>query len=144
MREILFRGKSLNAGNMVCGDLVCWANGKTNIHVTMFDDKNKKYNFPVDPETVGQFTGLTDKNGKKIFEGDIIEDVWKVNGYIARRSVYVVVFYRSCFGYQQYLPNKSVCAFPIEDGENGIIAEDCEVIGNIHENPELLKAGAQK
>lgn len=124
MREILFRGKSLNAGNMVCGDLVCWDNGKVNIHVTMFDDKDKKYKFPVDPKTVGQFTGLYDKNGTKIFEGDIVKYCNDI-GYI----------------------NFNIGGYCIHDfdSENNpaidiIINEfSIEVIGNIYDNPELVK-----
>ena len=81
------------------------------------------YNKAVIPETIGQYTGLTDKNGKKIFEGDIVAFgeyrytvEWKQD--------------RIGYGYTETADRMLEC-----DGEH------CEVIGNIHDNPELLKEG---
>ena len=87
--------------------------------------------YKVDPSTIGQFTGLTDKNGVKIFEGDIIEFDHPYNG----KSIHAVVqdgcgwnlsnFYASCFDYPG-------CAF--SEGTKYMT-----VIGNVHDNPELLE-----
>lgn len=74
----------------------------------------------VDPKTIGQYTGLKDKNGKKIFEGDIVKSKYGV--------------FKSKVEW-----NDSFCGFfPFCNNETGIFADECEVIGNIYENKELL------
>lgn len=124
-REILFRGKNAH-GDWLFGDLT----GRDTIHYdTSFCDGDGNcqwWGSKVDPETVGQFTGLTDKNGKKIFEGDIM----KAYPIIAADRVEDTSFYVAV--------KWSECCFVA----NGLLgkrqAEISEVVGNIHENPELL------
>ena len=135
MREILFRGKRCDNGEWVQGYyiraehhwhkhgihkdwIVCGASANGG----WFALHNK---YAVKAETVGQFTGLTDKNGKKIFEGDIC----KVGNLI-----YKVVFEYSCWWFN-ILSNKVYCC----PAFNSHCGEHCEIIGNIHDNPELLE-----
>lgn len=136
MREILFRGKTLN-GLWVYGDLL---NGGYDYDAAI-REKHDKAVTRVFPETVGQFAGLTDKNGKKVFEGDILKftDVPADYEWIGR-----VEFGNPNeeynWGFQLvYIkgekPNTDIlCWFDME--EAGAFAE---VIGNIHDNPELLE-----
>lgn len=113
MREILFRGKRKEDDEWVYGFLV------SQKHIGDWVTA-----YPVDPNTVGQFTGLTDKDGKKIFEGDIVEishdaysgargEAFFKNGSFMLKNVSDVL---SLYGFLPW----------------------CEVIGNIHDNPELL------
>lgn len=139
MREILFRGKALD-NNWYYGvplvfteDYVCMTAPHT-------------YNKSVIPETVGQYTGLTDKNGTKIFEGDIVEI--EEHGYIPTKYKGFVVLKNGCFGveynYRVIFYEKSLfhrfghIEHWQEMGASGTITYSYEVIGNIHDNPELF------
>ena len=135
MREILFRAKRIDNGEWIQGHLftvwddafILW--GATN------DTPNMKQ---VDPETVCQFTGLTDKNGVKIWEGSIIE-------YVPTNTILQVVYINGGFAVT-HMPNAySPINWEIEgEGEDYdfAISNDyltkSEVLGNIFDNPELL------
>lgn len=85
------------------------------------------------PESVGQFTGLKDKNGKEIYEGDILSEKWKVEVYCSITGAYMVKFHNNPKGNKPeklhtYLQKRTTAGCP----------EDCEIIGNIYQNPELL------
>ena len=130
MREILFRGKLKSNGEWSFGNLNVSLRGT--VIITPDETPIGKYG-QVIPETVGQYTGLTDKNGKKIFEGDIVrfydkdwtangiatvdfeKGRWKINGHYTTKlsSIVWLDLYRTGFEY--------------------------EVIGNIYDNPELLE-----
>lgn len=136
MREILFRGKNSN-GNWIYGNL----NFYPDINRT-FIRKNNKELLPsfqssleeeVNKKTVGQCVGLTDKNGTKIFEGDIVkaqDDIFGspfCNGITGK-----VVYEETAFFIEPQNPVESQWLF-----------NECavyEVIGNIHDNPELLES----
>ena len=91
----------------------------------------------VDPETVGQFTGLYDKNGKKIFEGDIvIYDNTPYNAY-GHKVIGEIVWHKWAWKcrYKEY---GSTYHYAI--GAEDFFGPKSEVIGNIHDNPELMRA----
>ena len=121
MRKILFRGKRLDNGEWVYGLLVDIL--KECARLRMVVNGFVKY-ITVKSSTIGQYTGLTDKNGKKIFEGDIIFDP-------ETKENYIVEFDEGgfCAGDMFLQAYISFDEF------------DSEVIGNIHDNPELLKGG---
>ena len=135
MREILFRGKRVDNGEWETGSLV-YARMGTSEEQASIADKMTAYHTPVIPETVGQYTGLTDKNGTRIFEGDIVRyelhDITNtaVTKYGAPKEDSL------CYGW--YLDdNNGNTAFLL--CKNFIKDYNCQVIGNIHDNPELLK-----
>lgn len=130
MREILFRGKNVIGGQWLNGDLIHTTTGKAPMIRT--HGKNSAISHMVDPDTVGQYTCLTDKNGKRIFEGDIIKipDDYDTYGMNAG-EVYEVYF---GFGGFRLKPKyrKNARGYFLED------SGEVEVIGNIHDNNELL------
>ncbi len=136
MREILFRGKRVDNGEWVEGDsLIHSMYKKGDVCIGVVEGMGIH---SVLPETVGQYTGLTDKNGKKIFEGDIIFCSQEINGNFIDRHIEFgfVEMKHGAFGLHRkqgwYRPFKDW----LEDYEY-------EIIGNIHDNPELLKGGAE-
>ena len=136
MREILFRGKRADNGEWVEGAYMpyyySFRFGKEAAISTNDDVLQKTYRYPVDPTTVGQYTGLTDKKGKKIFEGDIVKNKFNIP------NKHYVIKYDSLLG--AFIgEDGSTMHFTTFDGDSELF----EVIGNIHDNPELLK-GAQE
>ena len=120
MREILFRGKRTDNNEWIEGSFL----DKNNIGI-FYDDTEESdcivHIFSVIPETVEQYTGLTDKNGKKIFEGDIVKGTFFGFPFIVEDYVFSIVWQEDVTGYRaNYF-------------------ENVEVIGNIHDNPELLE-----
>lgn len=126
MREILFRGRGntkYNDGEWYYGVPIRDFEGDWQICT----DNSKR---TVIPETIGQYTGLADKNGTKIFEGDIVDVLYDVNyiGVAAERiGVFEVVFHNGCF-----MKQKGGVRYHF------IPSDKCTVIGNIYDNPELL------
>lgn len=135
MREILFRGKRVDDGQWVYGCYYELDMGKVMISTCI-----KREAYEVQHETVGQFTGLTDKKGNKIFEGDIVHAVYQV-GYVGCKNVDYgigVVKYRASYyggaSYEIEIIGDSGSRVFTASLENGV-----EVIGNVYDNPELLK-----
>ena len=128
MREILFRGKTEKA-EWVEGGLLYDEEQNEAYIAEHFEDKSA-YLRPIIPETVGQYTGLTDNNGKKIFEGDIVEGL----DFTAEDGGYgIVTFDDGAFEVVGSCDNIIVGTF-----HENYYGKDFEVIGNIHDNPELL------
>lgn len=140
MREILFRGKRLNNGEWVYGSYV-YQYGAHEIYLPSTDG-NGFDNYNINPETVGQYTGLVDRNGNKIFEGDI---------FLLDCDLLAIVIFK-CGSY--CLEVRGFCGCFTESGYDecgggfGVIEcepidwyciRDMETLGNIHDNPELLK-----
>ena len=121
MREILFRGKRLDNGKWIYGCLRQYQTGAAGIC-----DRVQLRTYHVDPETVGQYTGLKDKNGKKIFEGDILTHDGKWPDYVK----YGEWNCSCCHG---------VYGWVLNDDDLRFHEQSLEVAGNIHDNPELLK-----
>ena len=124
-REILFRGKQLSNGEFIEGSLTVDCHGNCCIYHPLNVPIGGGFQyFDVDPETVGQYTGIDDREGDKIFEGDI----FKIG---AENNIYTVRFDYGCFlAYE-------------DDVQVGILAELSTMfikkIGNIYDNKELLK-----
>lgn len=123
MRTIKFRGKDIETGEWVYGDLIQRMGYMPSILYPYEHDGKIRYaERAVKRDTVGQFTGLTDKNGKEIYEGDIYR-------YDNPDSINEV----------SYCAGGGFAGFditPAKHNENRLL--DVEVIGNIHDNPELL------
>ena len=139
MREILFRGKRVDNDEWLYGDLRHWRNGTVGIH----SDELKR-TLPVHPETVGQFTGLTDKNGKEIFEGDVIRAHYANVPPERCEHIEKVVFRKGRFcGMYENGTMKTWAGLPDGTqhlpGDRSVWMDWCEVIGTIHDNPELLE-----
>ena len=144
MRGILFRGKSVETNEWVYGSYILEKYGNTPYicyfeYGTFVNIKQVE----VIPETVGQFTGLTDMNGKKIFEGDIVSTKYK----LGRGHYYVFEVYY----------NENLCHFALTINRGSytknkqydwleltsLKANKVEAIGNIHDNIELLKVNVE-
>lgn len=150
MREIKFRGKNLNTKEWVYGDLLQWNDGETaiGVHGQFIDDGyhfNENYDKTpyVDETTVGQYTSLKDKNGKEIYEGDLIKapsgriyavifSTWK---HEEKREFPKVIDLYEHTGWCISLDGVNPCEL--------LDSEVCQgsVIGSVYDNPELLKGG---
>ena len=128
MREILFRGKHTRTGEWIEGLLWKKKYHSDKYFISCFPDKDDNEEaFIVFPKTVGQYTGLTDKNGKKIFEDDIVkvtDDNGEMN--VCSCGIGYVLFYDGVW----YIDDE------VNDGLYDVSKiYDIEVIGNIHDNP---------
>ena len=135
IREILFRGKRTDNSEWVKGYYLNQRESLTD-KKACYIATNNGYGFnyiSVDPSTVGQYTGLTDKNGTRIFEGDIIEIVDIFNETIRG----VVYWCNGAFWAGCTTPDGNESFHGI-----GYLPVECaHIIGNIYDNPELLKGG---
>ena len=137
MREILFRGKRLDNGEWVEGWYEMYPFGRWPVKTSIIPSEEAKdghyEHVKVDSSTVGQYTGLNDKNGKRIFEGDIVK-----TSDITHESVIQIP------GESFEIAMRKGCWVMVagEDWDFLETNHECiQVIGNIHGNQELLKGG---
>lgn len=153
MREVLFRGKRVDNGEWVIGYYFHYETCHEHFIIT-----DMSYDTPdmeqVIPETVGQYTGLTDKNGKKIFEGDIVKSKHTAFTDSDKKPKYSydlekqeseygypkIIYYRNyvvqLYDARYRIKNKNITHYI---NYNFIYNHEVEVVGNIHDNPELLE-----
>lgn len=139
MREIIFRGKRIDNGEWVYGHIYSQVDLPDTIEEELYwyikpIGSESWVSYRVDPSTIGQYTGLKDKNGERIFEGDVCRFREWSNGEMCWVG-------KVHWEHQQFMisggPNKE-CEIMFELCMSRFIPENIEVIGNIHDNPELL------
>lgn len=164
-REILFRGKRKDNGEWVYGDLTHGvANKRKNMYIlplahnlAYLEGCDPLDGYNVSPETVSQFTGLTDKNEKKIFEGDIVRvceyendfffegtefrNEFSLQDIIGKKSyeyIAPIIYEHSNFYVRDKKDTETCISCFHGDQRHSFPIFEIEVIGNIHDNPELL------
>lgn len=145
-REIKFRGKRVNGGEWVYGMTISNGTIKRKINNIFFEVAENKW-VGVLPETLGQYTGLKDKDGKEIYEGDILKTSRGFIGQVVfgraeeecRHKVFgrMVIDCYTTYGWIFVRGDGYRCAIDDELLEG-------EIIGNIHDNPELMKGGSNE
>lgn len=149
-REILYKAKRTDTKEWVEGCLLIdYVSGQYFIHAfgNCLNESDKVgeegclkfFAYEVDPETVCQYTGLTDRKGRKIFEGDIVKAEFSFNDFVRDRvehkeHIYEISYHEKyCYFYLKRKNNNLLF-----DGNWSYALMEIEVIGNIFDNPELL------
>lgn len=137
MREILFRGKRVDNGEWIEG---FYAHSGEKKYILIDNDIAVGYLAmkEVNPDTIGQYTGLTDKNGTKIFEGDIVKVRLLYSDGERATEITTVVYDENncCYSPMNWKESCLWCDYSTS-------IKEIEVIGNIYDNPELLRSGIE-
>lgn len=129
MREILFRGKKIDGGEWIKGFYAENGHGSSNIQ-----PKCKFFGYLVKPETVGQFTNMTDCINNLLFEGDLVKAFDDKKYEFDQSYIGIVKFVGGAFGVEWHA-KKFQTFMPFRDIESNIM-----LVGNIFDNPEMLKS----
>ena len=151
MREILFRGKMLDTGTWVEGAFCLkdcddpFGELQDRPSIIKYAPPHDGYWFRVIPETVGQLTGLFDKNGMKIFEGDVVRftsspGFYSYVGEVVFRKGAFCIKYKPSYSKTDHFHRIGETDRWQDMGASGDITHSYELMGNIHDNPELLAA----
>jgi uncharacterized phage protein (TIGR01671 family) len=138
MREIKFRGKRIDDGEWIYGDLFSNIAGQTfirEIRAICYADEGpseEQHDYEIDPKTIGEFAGLHDSKGREVYEGDILSIPHGWSGYYEEKA---------------HLAN-----IEWDDGDmrfyfshpDDVNIRECEIIGNIHENPTMIDYEIEK
>lgn len=124
MREILFRGKRVDNGTWAYGDLL-----HCDYEMEIDSESLGENGGYIIPETVGQYTGLKDKSGTKIFEGDIVEILLS-----GKHGIGIVEYGKSGISAYVAMSHSVYSNYVLNKSDNFI------VLGNIYDNPELMEA----
>ena len=136
MREILFKAKRIDNGEWVEGLLWKKKYNSNKIFISCFpDEDDNEEAFVVDSKTICQYTGLTDKNGRKIWENDIIQ--------LEDRICHIYWLDKNAQFDCKFIKHNKVIVITNFRGVEPLEYENYEVFGNIFDNPELLKGGAE-
>lgn len=141
-REIKFRAKTVMDIEPLAMKKGYWVEGhyyedlQDGEWCSWIQECNDITHYKVDKNTLGQFTGLMDKNGKEIYEGDIV-DAWSAGGHLPNG---IIKWGEGIAGFFIMPPKCNAVWHLVGNDEN---KETLEVLGNIHDNPELLKGGAE-
>lgn len=122
-RIIKFRGRRIANDEWVYGSLLRWPDGDCTI-LESKDGKNYVWKREIEPNTVGQYTGLRDTDGREIYEGDIVRTS------VAKDAIGVVEWNNDQASFVVYMKGRTQC-YPLSKSD--------KIIGNIHDNPELLR-----
>ena len=140
IREVIFRGKRTDNGEWIEGSLlgIDWCDKPSTYSIAPNTPVSVFYS--VLPETVGQYTGLTDKNGKRIFEGDILKSTIKIIDY-ADVGFSISHYDEEDIGIVEWRKDGFMIAHKSGTWARSFYGSENYVIGNIHDNPEILKGG---